>query len=71
LTLSLAGGGALVALAAQDKLDDFVAQTFGCPNSTELVVVTDLSISSTVQTVANSFNAEYVGQCLTAKVVTQ
>ncbi|MGV8913166.1 MAG: VWA domain-containing protein [Rhodoglobus sp.] len=71
LTLSLAGGGALVALAAQNKLDDFVAQTFGCPNSTELVVVADPTISSTVQTVANAYNAEHVGQCLSAKVVTQ
>ncbi|QAV71701.1 VWA domain-containing protein [Salinibacterium sp. UTAS2018] len=71
LTLSLAGGGALVALAAQNKLDDFVAQTFGCPNATELAVVTDPTISSTVQTVANAFNAEHVGQCLAVKIVTQ
>lgn len=71
LTLSLAGGGALVALAAQNKLDDFVAQTFGCPNATELVIVADPTISSTVQTVANAFNAEHVGQCLSAKIVTQ
>ncbi|WP_341952604.1 VWA domain-containing protein [Salinibacterium sp. TMP30] len=71
LTLSLAGGGALVALAAQNKLDDFVAQTFGCPNATELVVVADPTISSTVQTVANAYNAEHVGKCLSAKVVTQ
>ncbi|MBH0131231.1 substrate-binding domain-containing protein [Salinibacterium sp. NK8237] len=71
LTLSLAGGGALVALAAQNKLDDFVAQTFGCPNATELVVVADPTISSTVQTVANAFNAEHVGQCLSATITTQ
>lgn len=71
LTLSLAGGGALVALAAQNKLDDFVAQTFGCPNATELVVVADPTISSTVQTVANAYNTEHIGQCLSVKIVTQ
>jgi|GEM_PF-1018734 len=71
LTLSLAGGGAMVALAAQNKLDDFVAQTFGCPNSTELSVVTDPSIASTVQTVASAYNSEHVGQCLSIKIVTQ
>ncbi|MGV8859190.1 VWA domain-containing protein [Rhodoglobus sp.] len=69
--MSLASGGAIVALAAQNKLDDFVAQTFGCSNATELIVVADPTISSTVQTVANAFNSEHIGQCLSAKVVTQ